>query len=91
MLAIPNLHWLGVFPSEINTLNLVTQHLTSTDVVKIEQILQRDYIDNFPKIKEELIVMREAGVKSEIEGVMKSDDFLSKVYLPLKFYGKHFL
>lgn len=91
MLAIPNLHWLGVFPSEINTLNLTKQNLTQRDYVKINSILQRNYMKHFPKIQEELIVLKKNGVKSEIEGVLKSDEFLSKIYLPMKFYNSDYL
>lgn len=59
--------------------------------MKIEQILQRDYMHHFPKIQEELRVMKRNEVKSEIEGVMKSDDFLSQFYLPRKFYNQDYL
>lgn len=90
-LTLPNLHWLGVFPSEITTLNLAKQKLTETEKVTIERLLQRDYMPHFPKIQEELRVLRSKGVKSEIEGVMKSDEFLSRVYLPMKFYNRDYL
>lgn len=88
---MPNLHWLGVFPSEITTLNLVQQKLKQNEVVMIERMLQRDYMVHFPKVKQELEVLRSKKVKSEIEGVMKSDEFLSKFYLPMKFYNRDYL
>lgn len=35
--------------------------------------------------------MKNTGEKSEIEGVIKTDDFLSQVYLPRKFDKKDYL
>lgn len=83
--------WLGVFPSEIRTLNLVKQELTIAEMVKIEQILQKEYMVHFPKIRDELMIMKDSGVKAEIEGAIKCNDFLSQLYLPRKFGNKDYL
>lgn len=88
---MPNLRWLGVFPSEMVPLNVNTQSLTEKEKIKVQQMLKRPYMVNIPRIKRELEVLVEKGIKAEIEGLLKCDTFLSSVYLPNKFYTEDYV
>lgn len=90
-LAVPNMRWLGVFPSEIITMGFAKQELTEKEKAVTRAMLRRSYIQDMPMVKKELEVLAEKCWKCEIEGVMKCDDFLGRIYLPTKFYNRDFV
>ncbi|KAF5289057.1 hypothetical protein FQA39_LY03936 [Lamprigera yunnana] len=89
-LAEPKIKWLGVLPSEIIPLAIEPLILTATDKNKIISILKRPYIQENDRIKEELNILLENNFKSEIEGVIKTDNYLTDFYLPNKLFNKAF-
>ncbi|GFT93590.1 meiotic recombination protein SPO11 [Trichonephila clavipes] len=91
-LAVPEIRWLGLLPSDIEKLQIpkaATTPITEHDVKKIENLLQRPYVQNNIQWKHQIAMLLEKKQKSEIEGLSKiKDDFLPKIYLPNKIrYG----
>lgn len=90
-MAVPDLRWIGIFPSEISLLNIAKQPLNERETKMIGSLLQRPYIASQPKIKRELEVMLKKGYKAEIEGLLKNNTYISEVYLPNKLYANDFI
>lgn len=82
-LAVPTIKWIGVYPSEIEALNLVQLPLSGGDNKKINDMLRRRYLSE--EVEHQLGVARERGLKAEIEGLYAlSDNYLIDVYLSNK-------
>ncbi|KAL3508379.1 hypothetical protein ACH5RR_027780 [Cinchona calisaya] len=91
-LCIPELRWLGVFPSEIKKYCLPQQcllPLTKEDKTKVEAMLLRCYLQReAPQWRLELDLLLQSGVKIEIEALsVQSLSFLAEEYLPSKIQG----
>ncbi|GFU44017.1 meiotic recombination protein SPO11 [Nephila pilipes] len=91
-LAVPEMRWLGLLPSDIERLQIpktATIPITEHDVKKITYLLQRPYVQNNIHWKHQILMLMEKKQKAEIEGLAKiKDDFLPKTYLPNKIrYG----
>lgn len=84
-LATPGIRWIGVFPSELTSLNVEKQPLTKRDKNKLKELVQRPYLCFYPKMKKEIILMAENGFKADLEG-LTSREYLSNVYVPNKIY-----
>ncbi|KAF5730483.1 meiotic recombination protein SPO11-1 [Tripterygium wilfordii] len=88
-LRIPEVRWLGPFPSDSEKY-CIPQHcllpLTIEDKRKIEAMLSRCYLHReVPQWRLELELMFHRGVKYEIEALsVHSLSFLSEVYIPSK-------
>uniref|UniRef100_A0A7N0U272 DNA topoisomerase (ATP-hydrolyzing) n=1 Tax=Kalanchoe fedtschenkoi TaxID=63787 RepID=A0A7N0U272_KALFE len=95
-LRVPEIQWLGVFPTESEKYNIPTQcllPLTADDAKRTENLLRRCYLQReVPMWRTELEVMLQRGVKFEIEALsVHSISFLSDKYLPSKIRGRaHF-
>lgn len=89
-LAVPSIHWLGIFPSEIQSLNITHQLLGENDQNKIHHMLKRPYINANPWLKRELEVLQKNNVKAEIEGIIKNKTFLTDVYLTSKIFNQDY-
>ncbi|CAI9088235.1 OLC1v1022514C1 [Oldenlandia corymbosa var. corymbosa] len=88
-LCIPEIRWLGVFPSEVDKYCLPRQCLlpfTKEDKMKVEAMLPRCYLAREAlqwRVELELLLQR--GFKCEIEALsVQSPSFLSQEYLPAK-------
>lgn len=90
-LALPSLKWLGVFPSEIGLYNLQSSQLNERERIKIKAMLRRPYLFAVPRVKKELELLDQKGLKAEIEGLLKAHNYITKVYLPHKFSNKDFI
>lgn len=82
-LAISNMKWLGVLPSDIDTLDIQKLALAKSDEKKLQQMLKRPYINsNFAK---EMNILLNKKYKAEIEGILNiSKTFLTGDYIPAK-------
>ncbi|KAB0797167.1 hypothetical protein PPYR_08161 [Photinus pyralis] len=89
VLALSNIKWLGVLPSEIVTLGIAHTSLTERDKGKIRSMLRRPYVAD--QIKEELNVLLENDFKAGIEGVIKTHTYLTNFYLTHKFANRDYL
>jgi len=46
MLSVPSIKWLGVHPTDIESLNLPSISLTSMDQTRVQSLLKRTYINS---------------------------------------------
>ncbi|GFP80467.1 meiotic recombination protein spo11-1 [Phtheirospermum japonicum] len=95
-LRLPEMHWLGAFPSDCQKYQLPQQcllPLTAEDKKKAEGILRRCYMEReVPYWRSELQLMLDGGVKFEIEALSaQSITFLSENYLPSKIRGGEYI
>ncbi|KAL3643073.1 hypothetical protein CASFOL_013888 [Castilleja foliolosa] len=95
-LRLPEMHWLGAFPSDCQKYQLPQQcllPLTAEDKNKAEGILRRCYMEReVPYWRSELQLMLDVGVKFEIEALSaQSITFLSENYLPSKIRGGEYI
>lgn len=49
-LSVPSIKWLGVYPTDIVSLNLPSISLTDRDQAKIKSLLKRSYINSNDKL-----------------------------------------
>ncbi|PWA63910.1 meiotic recombination protein SPO11-1 [Artemisia annua] len=92
IMRLPEIQWLGVFPSDAEKYSVPQQCLlpmTEEDRTKTDAILNRCYLQRVvPQWRFELQSLLESGVKFEIEALsVHSLTFLSKEYLPSKIRG----
>ncbi|KAJ8915647.1 hypothetical protein NQ315_003431 [Exocentrus adspersus] len=90
-LAVPNAKWLGVYPSEVINLNIPKQPLTQREIRLVNCILQTPYMEFSPRLVDELRILLTQPYKASIEGLIKTDTYLSEVYLPNKFFTHNFI
>lgn len=86
---MPSIKWIGVYPSEIERLNLVKLPLTGRDNKKINDLMKRPYIngtDSDDEIAHQLSIAKALNAKVEIEGLydIMSDNYLIDDYLTNK-------
>ncbi|KAK9268904.1 hypothetical protein L1049_000669 [Liquidambar formosana] len=91
-LRVPEIRWLGAFPSDSENYGLPNQcllPLTADDLRRTEAMLHRCYLQREePHWRLELELMLQRGVKFEIEALsVNSISFLSKEYIPSKIQG----
>ncbi|XP_057465265.1 meiotic recombination protein SPO11-1 isoform X2 [Actinidia eriantha] len=91
-LRVPEIHWLGAFPSDSEKYGLPHQcllPLTAEDKSRIEAMLLRCYLQQeVPHWRLELELLLQRGVKFEIEALsVHSLSFLSEEYIPTKIEG----
>lgn len=46
MLSVPSIKWLGVYPSDIVSLNLPSIPLTNLDRARLKSLLKRSYVNS---------------------------------------------
>nr|XP_022913576.1 meiotic recombination protein SPO11 [Onthophagus taurus] len=90
-LALPQLKWLGIFPSEIANFGLVNEKIKDIEGRKITYMLNLPYIDSNPNLKHELEILLEKGYKCNIETVLKHPSFFFNTYLPYKIRTNSFI
>ena len=66
-LAVPSVRWIGIFPTEIQSLDVPSIPLTVMDKRKIKSLLKRPYMTS--SFENELKALENGQVKAEIEGV----------------------
>uniref|UniRef100_A0A1D1YDQ0 DNA topoisomerase (ATP-hydrolyzing) n=1 Tax=Anthurium amnicola TaxID=1678845 RepID=A0A1D1YDQ0_9ARAE len=93
LMCVPEVRWLGVFPSDHEKYNLPDRcllPLTPEEKKKTEAMLLRCYLHKeAPDWRLELERMLQKGVKFEIEALsVTSFSFLSDEYIPAKIHGQ---
>ncbi|KAK0601296.1 hypothetical protein LWI29_022900 [Acer saccharum] len=93
-LRVPEICWLGAFPSDIEKYDLPQQcllPLTAEDMKRTEAMLLRCYLQReVPQWRSELELMLQRGVKFELEALsVRSLSFLTEVYIPSKIQGAY--
>lgn len=69
---------------------MISQPVTEKENALLLRLLDTPYLGHNSDIKEELTFMLNNGYKSSIEGLIRSDFFLSGHYLSRKFLGHNF-
>ncbi|KAF1868636.1 hypothetical protein Lal_00036074 [Lupinus albus] len=92
-LGVPEIQWLGAFPSDPERFFVPKQcllPLTAADKKKIEAMLLRCYLQKeVPQWRLELKLMLKKGVKFEIEALsVHTLSFLTESYIPSKIHSK---
>ncbi|KAI5416717.1 hypothetical protein KIW84_041658, partial [Lathyrus oleraceus] len=92
-LRVPEISWLGAFPSDSEKYFVPKQcllPLTAEDKRKIKAMLLRCYLQReVPQWRLELEMMLEKGVKFEIEALsVHALSFLTESYIPSKIHGQ---
>ncbi|XP_039267430.2 meiotic recombination protein SPO11-like [Styela clava] len=87
-LAVRNMKWIGLLPTDVKRLNLPKQCLlpfSGTDERKCRDLMKRPYMASHPEILKQVKAMEEFKHKAEIQSLSHiSSTFLGDVYLPLK-------
>lgn len=87
-LAVPQMQWLGVHPTDMERLHLpedATMVMTKCDIDKAMSLLDRPYFFCNKEWSKQIKILLSHQKKMEIEGLHKiSGQFLSNVYLPSK-------
>ncbi|XP_020269855.1 meiotic recombination protein SPO11-1 isoform X2 [Asparagus officinalis] len=95
LMCVPDIRWLGVFPSEFEKYQVPDRcllQLTPEDKKKAQAMMLRCYLrQEAPQWRFELEIMLQKGVKFEIEALSVSSlSFLSEEYIPAKIqHGEH--
>lgn len=92
-LAVPDIKWLGLFPSDLEKYNipkLCRQILSKDDISKLKTFLEKgdlvDFVKSNASWEKELQKMSKEGEKAEIEALdMHGYKYLANKYLPSKF------
>ncbi|KAL1494672.1 hypothetical protein ABEB36_010238 [Hypothenemus hampei] len=90
-LAIPKARWIGVFPHEILEAEMPCTELSKRDIVILRKFLNMECVTSNEKIKYELEKLLEIGIKMDIEGLMKTNTYLSHQYLSKKLITNEFI
>lgn len=91
-LAVPSIRWLGVQPSDVETLAVPMLPITVDDLSKLRTLRSRYYIQNNPELLKQIDIMVSTNCKAEIEGVdCLSNSYLTDVYLPSKIFHSDFI
>lgn len=90
-LAVPNIKWLGLLPSDLedkagfNISNKVHIKLDKNDIRRSELLLQEEFVRRKPEWQDEIKKMLQLGVKAEIQALNAKDpQYITNHYLPMK-------
>ncbi|CAO1378646.1 unnamed protein product [Diamesa serratosioi] len=82
-LAVPSMVWLGILPSEIDSLDITTIPMSKRDEKKATDMMKRPYMNS--RLQSELQILLNRNVKAEIEGIYHfSINYLINEYIPNK-------
>ncbi|PRQ35746.1 putative DNA topoisomerase (ATP-hydrolyzing) [Rosa chinensis] len=84
-LTCPYMMWLGVWPSDLHALKIPCQDLTRYEIKKVDLLLEKDFVKEYPTLLEELQLMKKKKKKANLEALEKfGRTCLSEYYLPYK-------
>lgn len=88
-LAVPNLKWLGILPSDLLRFGIPMEAklvMTERDKQKGRALLERAFIKETPGWYDEVTQLMRSGYKAEVECLNGTGNlrYLSGVYLPAK-------
>jgi meiotic recombination protein SPO11 len=87
-LAVPDIKWLGLLPSDIKEYQIpksVLIKMTENDVKRAEDLLAEDFVKTRPEWEKQIRIMIDTGVKAEIQALAsKNWRYMTGTYLPEK-------
>ena len=90
-LAVPNIKWLGLLPSDLSAESgfdiprSALLKLTSKDIHRSKLMLEEEFVQRKPKWREQLQIQLDSGFKAEIQALNARDpQYITNFYLPQK-------
>lgn len=87
-LAVPDIHWLGLLPSDIKEYNIpksVLIPMNDRDIKRADDLLAEDFVKSRPEWEKQIKIMKNTGKKAEIQALASKDwRFMTNTYLPTK-------
>ena len=90
-LAVPNIKWLGLLPSDLSPESgfdiprSTLLKMTAKDIHRSKLMLEEEFVVRKPKWKEQLQILISSGYKAEIQALNARDpQFITNFYLPQK-------
>jgi meiotic recombination protein SPO11 len=87
-LAVPDIRWLGLLPSDIEEYQIpksVLIKMTDNDNKRAEDLLKEDFVKSRPEWERQIRIMTDTGNKAEIQALASKDwRFMTNTYLPSK-------
>ncbi|WP_455141623.1 hypothetical protein [Candidatus Hodarchaeum mangrovi] len=87
-LAVPEIKWLGLLPSDIKEYQIprsVLIKMTENDIKRADDLLQEDFVKSRPEWDKQIRIMKDTGMKAEIQALAgKNWRFMTSTYLPQK-------
>lgn len=86
-LALPQIRWLGLLPSDVEKHNLPrskTMRLSIYDSQKMQSLHKRPYLQKRPEWIHQLNILQDMNRKAELEAIDTNGEYLVKTYLPNK-------
>lgn len=87
-LAVPDIRWLGLLPSDIKEYSIpksVLIKMTENDMKRADDLLQEDFVKSRPEWERQIRIMTDTGKKAEIQALAGKDwRFMTGTYLPTK-------
>lgn len=97
-LAVPNIKWLGLLPSDLEQdsgfeiPSSTHIKLTKNDESKIKSMLDEEFVKRKPRWVQELKKLQALGIKAEIQALNARDpQFITNHYLPYKLENAEFI
>jgi len=97
-LAVPNIKWLGLLPSDLSPESgfdipsTALLKMTSKDTHRSKLMLEEEFVERKPKWKEQLQILISSGFKAEIQALNARDpQFITDFYLPQKIESGDFI
>ncbi|MFW9779927.1 MAG: hypothetical protein ACFFE8_13810 [Candidatus Heimdallarchaeota archaeon] len=87
-MAIPDIRWLGLLPSDIKEYQIpksVLIKMTDNDIKRADDLLKEDFVRSRPEWERQIQIMKDTGHKAEIQALASKDwRFMTNTYLPSK-------
>ncbi|PWI48332.1 hypothetical protein CEE45_06980 [Candidatus Heimdallarchaeota archaeon B3_Heim] len=87
-LAVPDIRWLGLLPSDIEEYQIpksVLIKMTENDNKRADDLLKEDFVKSRPEWEKQILIMKNTGHKAEIQALAsKNWRYMTGTYLPTK-------
>lgn len=87
-LAVPEIRWLGLLPSDIEEYRIpksVLIKMTDNDMKRADDLLEEDFVKSRPEWQKQILIMKNTKEKAEIQALASKDwRFMTGTYLPTK-------
>ncbi len=87
-LAVPDIRWLGLLPSDIEEYQIpksVLIKMTENDNKRADDLLKEDFVKSRPEWEKQILIMKNTGNKAEIQALAsKNWRYMTGTYLPTK-------
>lgn len=64
---MPSIEWIGINPSDVNKLNIVSNPLSENERKQIDGILKRPHLST--EVRDELLTLQETNMKAKLDSV----------------------